>query len=263
MKSNYRAFAITALLGAAATTAFCVSLAFKQYANEHKLIEAPYSLGYINDEPHIDNLVTDAIRSSEHRLLGLHKLQIAKVSAAHDIARKAEPSGEAYVIRHSEFATTLIFLGKEHSLVLTPPIDQGAYFIHSAQSVASPFRLKGDRVMLINLPYTIEEQAQLPVTGNIPGFGNSNIYVLADDAYDAMQLSSAEVTLNGVQIDQPERSEPLVALELAGSRQFGKRVSYGVCSGILHVRGFFLSRYHHVACVHARSVQHDLLQVHV
>ncbi|AEI41574.1 FtsX-like permease family protein [Paenibacillus mucilaginosus] len=217
LKANYRSLAMTAILAAATVTAFSVSLSFKQYAEDHKIIEVPYSLSYVSSDAmkndQVKEGVTEAIQASGHQLAGWNEVRLAAVKVEYDGSKKIDSNNEAFAIRYSELVKTLEFLkveDRESLLAELKPQDDEVSFILNARSLASPIRVKGDSIRLNGGTYTVKESRQVPVTGNALGFGSKNIYVLSDEQYNKMVTGTSETTLNGLRITDQEHSEQLV-----------------------------------------------------
>ncbi|MDO3679097.1 ABC transporter permease [Paenibacillus ehimensis] len=228
LKSNYRSLAMTAILAAATVTAFSVSLAFKQYAKDHELIEAPYSISYEGSDPAVKVKVMEAIAASEHQLLGWNAIHLVPGKVEYVSGKKVDFNNDAYMIGYSELEKTLQFLQYPECEKLLRRIDPDkneAVFIINANTLASPIRVGGEEIRWNGTTYSLKQARQVPVTGNVAKFGKKNIYVVPDSAYEKARESGPEITFNGIRITGQENSEKLVQT-LAGIVPDGKVNGY-------------------------------------
>ncbi|WP_159882305.1 ABC transporter permease [Paenibacillus puerhi] len=213
LKANYRSLAMTAILAAATVTAFSISLAFKQYAEDHKLIEAPYSITYASSDPDIKDKVRQAIEATDHQLIGWNELRLLPIKTEYASHIRIDPQNEAILISYSQLQRTLEFLeykNFEKLLREMEPQSNEIVFLFSARTMASPVRVHGEEVKINGEPYRVKEARQVPITGNVDRFGNKNIYVLPDKDYTKLQTNHDETLLHGIRISDQENSEALV-----------------------------------------------------
>ena len=104
----------------------------------------------------------------------------------------------------------LKYENRKNILSKIKPKENEATFILNANTLSSPFYIKGEVVKLKDKIYNIKEDIKVPFTGNIPNLGNKNIYVLLDSEYQKLKTDMTEITLNGIKITNEKDSETLV-----------------------------------------------------
>ncbi|GED17911.1 FtsX-like permease family protein [Aneurinibacillus migulanus] len=214
LKANYRSLAMTAILAAATVTACSISLSFKQYAEDHEMIEAPYSLSYESNDKNTKDKVRVTIAESAHELIGVNEVNffIGNIEYVSKV-KKVDYNNEAIITSYSQIQKTLEFLkykNRKSILKQIKPRENEITFILNANTMAAPINVKGDKIRLDRNTYYIKENIQVPFTGNVAKFGKKNIYVLHDREYEKLKTNVSEITLNGIQITGQEDSEKLV-----------------------------------------------------
>ncbi len=215
LKINYKTLAMTAILAASTVTAFSISLSFKQFADDNIIMESPYSFSYISNEAEVKQNVEKVINESKHQLIGVNEISFFVVDTKYlNKKHRIDHKNQAIVTSYSEIEKTLEFLNfknKEIILDKIRPKENEVTFVLNANTIASPFFVKGEELSMNGRVYTVKEDIKVPFTGNIPTLGRKNIYVISDKEYDELKTSLLEITLNGVSITNPEESEDLIS----------------------------------------------------
>ncbi|MGP7816469.1 FtsX-like permease family protein [Niallia sp. 01092] len=214
LKANYRSLAMTAILAAATVTAFSVSISFKQFAENHKMTESPYSLSFESNSNEIKAKVEAAIQQSDNKLLGINETRffIGKVEYV-GMDKEVDSNNEAIITSYSEIKKTLDFLAyksKKSLLKQIKPKRNEVTFILNANTIASPIYVKGEKISLYGKDFNIAEYTQVPFTGNTAKYGKKNVYVLNDRDYKNLSRNSPEVILNGIKISNEEKSTEII-----------------------------------------------------
>ncbi|GAA0422399.1 ABC transporter permease [Virgibacillus salarius] len=215
LKENYRSLAMTAILAAATVTAFSVSISFNQFANSHEVIETPYSFSVESESPDTNELVREAVESSEHSLKGVHDLHFFIGKVHYDDSRnEVDKNNEAIITSYSQMEKTLEYLqykGRDNLLDQIKPSQNEATFILNPNTIASPMNILGDKMKINKTDFQIAEFTQVPFIGNNSKYGRMNVYVLQDQDYERHVQDFEELTLTGVDITNQENSSELIS----------------------------------------------------
>lgn len=209
LKSNYRNLAMTAILCAAAITAFCTSLSFNEVAKREAIKEVPYSFSYeCNDEKSREK-AAEIIRAYNHQPIAVNenKFFLGEVRYK-SYSRKIDYNNEAIIISYSTLIKNLEFLHYK-AAENTEPEGKGAVFISSAATLASPFNVLKKELVINGGEYVVRAQEEMPFTGIIDKLGIKNIYVLEDSEYEKAMEGFTERALNCVQISKASDSRQL------------------------------------------------------
>lgn len=214
LKLNYRSLAMTAILAAATVTAFSVSLSFRQFAEEHAAIEAPYSLGYESNDERIRNMAAEALRQWNGSRVGVNEIRFVLAHAEYPRGNKrVDRNNKAILASYSEVKRTLAFLNdetQERLLEELQPEEGESIFILNANTMASPIQVKGQAVRLNGQEYEVKESVQLPFIGNTASYGKMNIYVVHDREYERLKGNGSEIIWSGIQLAETEQAGELV-----------------------------------------------------
>ncbi|MBU3137344.1 ABC transporter permease [Clostridium gasigenes] len=210
LKGNYRNLAMTAILCAAAITAFGVSLSFEEVAKKEVLKESPYSFSYESDDERLKGKVVEIINESNHELIGFNenKFFLGKVDYI-NYPRKVDYNNEAIIISYSTLKKNLEFLNYK-TIDDIEPKGKEAVFITSATTLASPLNVEKEEIEIKNREYIIKKQEEAPFTGIIDKLGTKNIYILEDGEYEKVKEGFNETSLNCVQIGKEEEADQLI-----------------------------------------------------
>lgn len=210
LKGNYRNLAMTAILCAAAITAFGVSLSFKEVAKREAVKEAPYSFSYESDDERLKEKVEGIIKESNHQLIGINenKFLLGKVKYK-SYPRKVDYNHEVIITSYSTLKKNLDFLDYKVTYNIEPK-GKEVVFIASATTLASPFNVEKREIEIDNKEYVIKTQEVAPFTGIIDKLGTKNIYVLEDSEYEKVKVRFKETSLNCVQISKGEDLNKLI-----------------------------------------------------
>ncbi|MBW7475859.1 FtsX-like permease family protein [Paenibacillus oenotherae] len=204
LRGNYRSLAMTAILAAATVTAFSISLSFRGFAEDHVIIEAPYSLSFISDDAQIRGKAAEVLGDSRYGVIGVHENRFVPAQVEYaDSGKRIDFNNEAIVTSYSEIRGTLEFLQaeeREHLLERMTLRGGEAVFILNANTMASPINVEGEEIRLNGNTYAIKESIQVPFIGNIAAWGKKNIYVLEDQEYEKLRSNGTELTLSGIQL---------------------------------------------------------------
>ena len=215
LKGNYRSYAMTAILVASTVTALSVSMSFKQYMDNHVMIEAPYSFSYESNYKGIKDKVIGVIENSSHRLIGINEVQFCITDIEYlNKNKKVQFSKAAIVTSYSQIKKTLEYLkyeNRESVLKRLKPKENEAVLISEASTIAPPLALKNTQIRINGKDYFIKEGTQVPFTGNVPGLGSEKTYILNDDEYIRICANLSPITLNGFNVTEPENTAELIA----------------------------------------------------
>ncbi len=210
LKGNYRNLAMTAILCAAAITAFGASLSFSEVAKREAIKQSPYTFSYESDDEKSKEKVAEIIKQSNHQLLGINenKFFLGKVKYK-DYSRKVDYNHEAIITSYSALKKSLEFLHYKVTDNIEPK-GKEAVFIASATTLASTFNVMKKEIEINNREFVIKTQEEAPFTGIIDKLGIKNIYVLKDSEYERVKKDFNEISLNCVQISKKIDSKQLI-----------------------------------------------------
>ncbi|MCB2342603.1 FtsX-like permease family protein [Clostridium estertheticum] len=210
LKGNYRNLAMTAILCAAAITAFGVSLSFEKVAQKEIIKESPYSFSYESNDEKLKEKVVGIINESNHKLIGINenKFFLGKIDYI-NYPRKVDYNNEAIIISYSTLKKNLEFLNYKVTDNIKPKGGE-AVFIISATTLASPLNALKKEIKIKNREYVIKKQEDVPFTGIIEKLGKKNIYVLEDYEYKKVKEGFNEISLNCVQISKEKEANQLL-----------------------------------------------------
>ncbi|MBX4271192.1 FtsX-like permease family protein [Clostridium estertheticum] len=210
LKGNYRNLAMTAILCAAAITAFGVSLSFEKVAQKEIIKESPYSFSYESNDEKLKEKVVGIINESNHKLIGINenKFFLGKIDYI-NYPRKVDYNNEAIIISYSTLKKNLEFLNYKVTDNIKPKGGE-AVFIISATTLASPLNALKKEIKIKNREYVIKKQEDVPFTGIIEKLGKKNIYVLEDEEYEKVKEGFNETSLNCVQISKEKEANQLL-----------------------------------------------------
>ncbi|HZG17860.1 MAG TPA: FtsX-like permease family protein [Candidatus Bathyarchaeia archaeon] len=214
LKENYRSLAMTAILAAATVTALSVSLSFKKYADDHVVIEAPYSISFASPDKVTQDRMMTRIEQSSHKVVGVNEVYFFLGTIDYlNATKKVDPNHEAVVTSYSQVKKTLEFINyedREEALEKIEPKDSEVTFLLNANTMASPINVKGEEIRIQDQTLRITESAQVPFLGNVEKYGKRNIYVVNDQMYEKLKEGRSEVKWVGLKITDQENSEQLV-----------------------------------------------------
>lgn len=210
LKGNYRNLAMTAILCAAAITAFGTSLSFNEVAKREAIKESPYSFSYESNDEESKEKAVDIIKQSNHQLIGINEniFFLGEVKYK-NYSRKVDYNHEAIITSYSTLKKNLEFLHYKVTDNIGPK-GKEAVFIASATTLASPFNVVKKEIEINNREFVIEAQEEVPFTGIIDKLGTKNIYVLEDSEYEKVKEGFNEISLNCVQISNEVDSKQLI-----------------------------------------------------
>lgn len=215
LKGNYRSYAMTAILVASTVTALSVSMSFKQYMDNHVMIEAPYSFSYESNYKSTKDKVIGVIENSSHRLIGINEVQFCVTDIEYlNKNKKVQFSKAAIVTSYSQIKKTLEYLKYENRgsvLKRLKPKENEVVLISEASTIAPPLALKNTQIRINGKDYFIKEGTQVPFIGNVPGLGSKKTYILNDDEYIRICANLSPITLNGFNVTEPENTAELIA----------------------------------------------------
>ncbi|MBW9147191.1 ABC transporter permease [Clostridium sp. CM028] len=211
LKGNYRNLAMTAMLCAAAITAFGVSLSFEKVAQKEAIKQSPYSFSYESNDEKSKEKVVGIINESNHELIGINenKFILGKIDYI-NYHRKVDYKNEAIIISYSTLKKNLEFLNYKVTDNIKPKGCE-AVFIISATTLASPLNVLKEEIKIKNREYVIKKQEDAPFTGIIDKLGTKNIYILEDDEYEKVKEGFNETSLNCVQISKEKEADQLIS----------------------------------------------------
>ncbi|HDK7175896.1 TPA: ABC transporter permease [Clostridium botulinum] len=210
LKGNYRNLAMTAILCAAAVTAFGASLSFSEIAKREAIKQSPYSFSYESDDEKSKEKAVEIIKQSNHQLIGINenKFSLGKVKYK-NYPRKVDYNREAIITSYSALKKNLEFLHYKVKDNIEPK-GKEAVFIASATTLSSPFNVVKKEIEINDREFVIKTQEEVPFTGIIDKLGTKNIYVLEDSEYEKVKKGFNEISLNCVQISKKIDSKQLI-----------------------------------------------------
>lgn len=210
LKGNYRNLAMTAILCAAAITAFGTSLSFNEVAKREAIKESPYSFSYESNDEESKEKAVETIKQSNHQFIGINEniFFLGEVKYK-NYFRKVDYNHEAIITSYSTLKKNLEFLHYKVTDNIEPKGNE-AVFITSATTLASPFNVVKKEIEINNREFVIKAQEEVPFTGIIDKLGTKNIYVLEDSEYEKVKKDFNEVSLNCVQISNEVDSKQLI-----------------------------------------------------
>ncbi|WP_434284568.1 FtsX-like permease family protein [Clostridium botulinum] len=210
LKGNYRNLAMTAILCAAAITAFGVSLSFSEVAKKEAIKQSPCTFSYESNDEKSKEKAVEIIKQSNHQLRGINenKFFLGKVRYKNYL-RKVDYNHEAIITSYSVLKKNLEFLHYKVTENIEPK-GKEAVFIASATTLASPFNVVKKEIEINNREFVIKTQEEVPFTGIIDKLGTKNIYVLEDSEYEKVKKGFNEISLNCVQISKKVDSKQLI-----------------------------------------------------
>ncbi len=210
LKGNYRNLAMTAILCAAAITAFGASLSFSEVAKREAIKQSPYSFSYESDDEKSKEKAVEIIKQSNSQLIGINenKFFLGKVKYK-NYPRKVDYNREAIITSYSTLKKNLKFL--QYKVIDNiEPKGKEIVFISSATTLASTFNVVKKEIEINNRGFVIKTQEEAPFTGIIDKLGTKNIYVLEDSEYEKVKKGFNEISLNCVQISNKVDSKQLI-----------------------------------------------------
>ncbi len=212
LKGNYRNLAMTAILCAAAITAFGTSLSFNEVAKRQAIKEAPYSFSYEYNDEESKKKGVEIIKASNDQLIEINenKFFLGKVKYK-NYSRKIDYNNEAIIISYSTLKKNLEFLNYKTTDNIEPK-GKEAVFVSSAATLAPTFNVLKKEIEINNREYVIKTQEEIPFTGIIDNLGIKNIYVLEDCEYEKVKGGFNERTLNCAQISKKSDSKQLESI---------------------------------------------------
>ncbi|APF25899.1 ftsX-like permease family protein [Clostridium sporogenes] len=210
LKGNYRNLAMTAILCAAAITAFGASLSFNEVAKREAIIQSPYSFSYESDDEKSKEKAVEIIKQSNHQLIGINenKFSLGKVKYK-NYPRKVDYNREAIITSYSALKKNLEFLHYKVKDNIQPK-GKEAVFIASATTLSSTFNVVKKEIEINDREFVIKTQEEVPFTGIIDKLGTKNIYVLEDSEYEKVKKGFNEISLNCVQTSKKIDSKQLI-----------------------------------------------------
>ncbi|MGO5064798.1 MULTISPECIES: FtsX-like permease family protein [unclassified Clostridium] len=211
LKGNYRNLAMTAILCAAAVTAFGASLSFSEVAKREAIKQSPYTFSYESDDEKSRKKAVEIIKQSNHQLHGINENKFSLVKVKYkDYSRKVDYNHEAIVTSYSTLKKNLEFLHYKVTDNIEPK-GKEVVFIASATTLASTFNVVKKEIEINNREFVIKTQEEAPFTGIIDKLGTKNIYVLEDSEYEKIKRDFNEISLNCVQISREIDSKQLIS----------------------------------------------------
>ena len=210
--THYRSLSMTAILCAATFAAFSGSLALKYFADTNTMVEAPYSISFINQDAATTQKIKALIQESTHQILAEHQGHFitGEVTYHNGYVEKTEA---CLVTSYSEVRESLMLTqpGKDQTLSeRIKPRDHEAVSILHSNLVFSGNSNVGKVHVIQGKPYILKSEVKIPFVGEIEEIGQYQTYIVTDRQYNELRKQAEELTLYGVNITNPEESIPLV-----------------------------------------------------
>lgn len=212
LETHYRGLAMTAILSAAALTAFSMGLSMKYYADSNVLFEAPYSISYINQNAEIDKNIKEIINDSNHEIISENSSRFIKSKVSY-LKEQSEVTENCFITSYSQIEKALkVIKPKNYQEFLNnikPKDDEVVKILHS-NLLFSAKNFEGNKYKLFEKEYTLKSELKIPFMGEVYELGQHEIYVVSDKEYDVLKTDLKEITLTGINITSPENSKDLV-----------------------------------------------------
>lgn len=212
MGTHYRSFAMTAILSASTVAAFSGSLALKYYADTNTLVEAPYSISYINQDQNINGKIKQMIQNSSHSIITENQSHFIKSQISY-FNSYAEVVKECLVTSYSEVKKSLkVTHPKDYETILQEiqihdnemiSILHSGLLFSGINNVHGGYMIKGNQ-------YVLKKEVKIPFIGKLPSVGQYETYIVTDAQYSQLKKNEEELTLQGITFSDPEHSKDLV-----------------------------------------------------
>lgn len=148
LKSNYRNLSMTAILCAAAITAFGASLSFNEIAKREVIKQSPYSFSYESYNEKSKKKVEEIIKQSNYQFIGINenKFLLGEVKYKNYL-RKVDYNYQAIITSYSTLKKNLKFLDYKVKDNIQPK-GKEAIFISSVTTLAYPFNVVKKKIKI-------------------------------------------------------------------------------------------------------------------
>ncbi|MBC2580070.1 FtsX-like permease family protein [Clostridium sp. DJ247] len=210
--THYRSFAMTAILSAATLTAFSGALALKYYADANILMEAPYSINYMNQDEATNNKIKKIINDSSHKITIENQSHFIKIQISYNNGYM-DVTKECLITSYSEIEKALeVTKPKNYKKILKQikPQDNEIVSILHSKLLFSEKSYQGNSYVFQGNSYILKKEVKIPFIGEMPNIGQYETYVMTDKQYNKLRETKEEMILYGINFTSPQDSKELV-----------------------------------------------------
>ena len=213
LKTNYRSLSMTAILSAAALSAFSGSLALRYFADTNTVIEAPFSIMYMGQTESVNNRIPELIEASGHRITGMHESHFLTASVSY-----SDKNRDCLITSVSEVKAVLSASSESRNsmrniklLNQTRLADNETICILHPNLILSAETDNIGSVKLDGSEFRRESTIRAPFTGELEGIAARDVYIVSDAVYKRIGGNSKrEQTIYNINISEQENSIELV-----------------------------------------------------
>lgn len=212
LETHYRGLAMTAILSAAALTAFSMGLSMKYYADSNVLFEAPYSISYVNQNNEIEKNIKNLINDSNHKIISENKSEFVKSEVIY-LRDSRKVTEKSFITSYSQIEKALkIIKPKNYEKLLRDikPKDNEVVKILHSNLLFSAKNYEGNTYKIFGKEYVLKSELKIPFIGELHELGQLETYIVSDKEYKAFSKSNGKIILTGINITNPESSKDLV-----------------------------------------------------
>lgn len=207
---HYRNYAMTAILCGATLAAAAGSMGMKEYANKTLLMEAPYSISYINSDSTINKKILDTIESSGHEVCFVNQVEFIDSTITH-VTQKHEREEKVFVTAYSEIDKTLRALKvRNYEKILEDIKPKEGEISKTIQAMLTGSNYEGDTYRLANKNYSLKRELRIPFIGEFANFGRRPVCIVTDKDFENLKEHKNPLILNGINITRPSESLELI-----------------------------------------------------
>lgn len=212
LETNYRGLAMTAILSAAALTAFSMGLSMKYYADSNVLFEAPYSISYVSQNAEIETNIKKLINDSNHKIISENKSEFVKSEVIY-LRDSLKVTEKSFITSYSQIEKALkIIKPKNYEKLLNDikPKDNEIVKILHSNLIFSAKNYEGNTYKIGGKEYVLKSELKIPFIGELHELGKYETYIISDKEYEIFSKDKKKIILTGINITKPESSKDLV-----------------------------------------------------
>ncbi len=210
--THYRSLSMTAILCAATFTAFSGSMALKYFADNNTVVEAPYSISFVNQNKATNQKIKELVQESPHRILAEHQSHFLNGKVTYNDGN-GEKTETCLITSYSEVKKSLMVTRPDNYRQILKGIDpkdnETVSILHS-NLVFSGISRAGEPHVILGKTFTLKKEVKIPFIGELQDIGKYNTYIVTDKQYEQLKESGKEMTLYGINITDEEDSASLV-----------------------------------------------------
>ena len=212
LKTNYSSLSMTAILCAASLTAFSGSLALRYFADTNTLIEAPFSIMFLDQSKEVNRRIYDIIEDSEHRITHIHESRFLTASLSSSENCLITSLSEAQLVLDSIETGNREVLRNKRFLKEARLSDSETIRILHSNLILSAETQSLDRLTLNGREFSLISTIRAPFSGSLEAVAGLDVYIVSDDSYRQFaDETSPEHILYGINISDQQSSIELVS----------------------------------------------------